>query len=313
MLDFERRLTTKLFDVNRTVSALTSEKRRLVVVENVPEIVFRRCLDGVMCGRAAAPTTVSELLSIVPAHSLVRRHHAGDFCLIAPLFKCTHHFSNSSLTSSSLAPHTPGFFAEPQELFVPLKPAAFSERVVEVISPFPGEMPDDPCCIDPEKYPIINLSHHLPLFFPPLTDSDQHPAIELLGVKKGDRGCFTQSCLSPGSVLLVRDHTYVVTHVTGGGQPYEVYQGADMIVLNNPFPFNARKVIARLCQPIHVKAKHGYLPRSALEPFEPVRMKFSSTKAAQRLGMGSFSVEFSNLSFNKELICHRDSVLHSGQ
>ena len=53
--------------------------------------------------------------------------------------------------------------------------------------------------------------------------------------------------------------------------PYEVYQGADMIVLNNPFPFNARKVIARLCQPIHVKAKHGYLPRSALEPFEPVR------------------------------------------
>ena len=153
MLDFERRLTTKLFDVNRTVSALTSEKRRLVLVENVPEIVFRRCFNGVMCGSAAAPTTLSELLSIVPAHSLVRRHHAGDFCLIAPLFKCTHHFSNSSLTSSSLAPHTPGFFVEPQELFVPLKPAAFSERVVEVITPFPGEMPDDPGCIDPEKYP----------------------------------------------------------------------------------------------------------------------------------------------------------------
>ena len=167
---------------------------------------------------------------------------------------------------------------------------------MEVISPFPGEMPDDPCCIDPDKYHIIILSHHLPLFFSPLTDSDQHPAIEPLEVKKGDRGCLTQSCLSPGSVLLVRNHMYVVTHVTGGGQPYVVYLGADMMVLNNPFPFNARNVITRLCQPTHVKGKHGYLPRSDLEPFEPVRIKFSSTKAAQRLGMGSFFfVEFSNL------------------
>ena len=84
-------------------------------------------------------------------------------------------------------------------------------------------MPDDPCCIDPDQYPIINLSHHLPLFFPPLTDSDQHPAIELLLVKKGDRGCFTQACMSPGGVLFVRNHMYVVKDVTGGGQPYEVY------------------------------------------------------------------------------------------
>ena len=88
-----------------------------------------------------------------------------------------------------------------------------------------------------------------------------------------------------------------------------------MNVLNNSFPFNARKVIATFCQLIHVKAKHGYSPRSALQPFEPVQIKFSSTKAAQRLCMGSFSVEFSILSFNKELVCHRDSVLpvHSGE
>ena len=62
MLDFELRLTTKLFDVNRTVSAITLEKRRLVVVENVPEIVFRCCLDGVVWPRCITHNLVGVIV-----------------------------------------------------------------------------------------------------------------------------------------------------------------------------------------------------------------------------------------------------------
>ena len=89
--------------------------------------------------------------------------------------------------------------------------------------------------------------------------------------------------------------------------------GADMLCFDKPFPFNARHVLGRICRPVEIRAKHGYLPRSALVPHEPVTMKFTSTKAAKKLGMGAFEVEFSSLSFNRELMCHRDSVLHSGQ
>ena len=107
---------TKLLHANRTVYALAAERWRLVVVKKkIPGIVFRRCLEGVMRGHVATPKGLSERLPSVCGQSLARRHHAGDFCLISPLFKCTHNFPNSSLTSPSLAPHSPGSFAEPPD------------------------------------------------------------------------------------------------------------------------------------------------------------------------------------------------------
>ena len=230
-LDFERRLSTKLFDVNRTLTALCSEKRRHVVVDNVPQIVFERALKADMGGlREFQPQTLEELLRVVPANSVVRRHYACDFSLIVPLYKCAFSFSNTSLVDSPHPPLSPRFFAEPQEIFVPLQSTPSSPRVLEVVSPFPGAVAGDSECvgIDPTLYPIVNLScGGESLFFPPLIDpAPESPSetVELRGIQRGDKGAYaTPGELSPGTLLLVRDHVYRVEHVTGGGKSWEVY------------------------------------------------------------------------------------------
>ena len=40
-LDFEWHLTTKIFDVNRTLTALTADVCHSVAIENVPDLVFQ--------------------------------------------------------------------------------------------------------------------------------------------------------------------------------------------------------------------------------------------------------------------------------
>ena len=98
LLDFERRLTTKIFDKNRTLTALSSEVRQTVTVENVPQLVFERCFKQQVSGKEAVIRTVAELLDVFPCHSLVRRHFAGDFCVVLPLLQCSLPISHSSLS-----------------------------------------------------------------------------------------------------------------------------------------------------------------------------------------------------------------------
>ena len=52
LLDFEERLSRKIFDVNWTLTALSSELRRSITVENVPNIV----LEGGFCWKAERET-----------------------------------------------------------------------------------------------------------------------------------------------------------------------------------------------------------------------------------------------------------------
>ena len=92
--------------------------------------------------------------------------------------------------------------------------------------------------------------------------------------------------------------------------PCEVYGGADLIVFDKAFPFNARKAVGRRCLPVLIKAKHGYLPSSAIiTEHEPVTLHCPSTGIDKKFGMGAFAMEFSTLSFNEQLVCHRDSFL----
>ena len=75
LLDFERRLCTKLFDVNGPLTALSSEARRYVVVDHVPELIFERAIKESLGGRKEMTVrTVEQLLQVVPAHALVRKH-----------------------------------------------------------------------------------------------------------------------------------------------------------------------------------------------------------------------------------------------
>ena len=94
--------------------------------------------------------------------------------------------------------------------------------------------------------------------------------------------------------------------------PCEIYGGDDLLVFDKPFPFNAKKVRVRRCLPVLIRAKHGYLPTAALSTFQPMNFKFSSSGAARKVGMGSFTVQFSSLAFNSEMVCHRDSFLPPG-
>jgi len=84
--------------------------------------------------------------------------------------------------------------------------------------------------------------------------------VELLGIRKGDVGAAVKKgALDVGDTLLVRGKLQKVVAVTGGGMPCEVYGGADLIVFDKTFAFNARKAIARRCLPVLIRAKHGYL------------------------------------------------------
>ena len=289
-------------------------------MENVPNIVLERAFAGRLSGKPKTiVSTLEELLVYVPPQMLVRKHSSGDFCVVLPLSKWLSSFPSSSFDGST---HpcglSPDFSAEKQEIFVPLRPSPHSQDYVEVVSPFPGEGPNiDPCC-----YPPFRLTYgETDLLFPSAAksheddnedgdDSDGHTPVELRGVMKGDPGAaVTPGTLSVGDVLIVRGHLFKVCAVTGGGMPCEIYGGSDLIVFDRKFDFNARKVVARRCLQVIIQAKHDFLPRSALTPHEPVSIQCVSTGMDKKFGMGSFSMEFSTLSFNTNLVCHRDSFL----
>ena len=72
LLDFERRLSRKIFEVNRTLTALSSELRRSITVENVPNIALERAFAGRLSGKPKTiVSTLEELLVYVPPQMLV--------------------------------------------------------------------------------------------------------------------------------------------------------------------------------------------------------------------------------------------------
>ena len=77
------------------------------------------------------------------------------------------------------------------------------------------------------------------------------------GVMKGDPAAAKPGTLSVGDVLLVRGHLFKVCAVTGGGMPCKIYGGSDLIVFDRKFNFNARKVVARRCLPVTIRAKQS--------------------------------------------------------
>ena len=82
LLDFELRLTCKIFDVHRTLTALSSEVRRSVLIEDVSELVFERGVKAAMDGSADfVVRTMHQLTRIVPPHSVVRKHYAKKIFL----------------------------------------------------------------------------------------------------------------------------------------------------------------------------------------------------------------------------------------
>ena len=304
--DLERQITVKLFDANRTLTSLTAEHRRTIDLDHIHAQVFEAGLRGKMKGNPRSINLLSSLVEVLPSHSIVRRHPRGDFCVIAPVMVCSHTIKEESfdaLPVSASTSSTPHFSCEKGELFVPLRAASFSERLIEVISPYPGPGPD----IVTEHYrttdlPIGNGNDRLT--FPPATDDE---GIELVGVQKGDVGAAAKpGTLKVGDMLFCRGQQLKVKGVTGGGTKHEVYEGRDLIAFDSPFHFNSRKVHAYVCPPVLVKAKRGYLPRSVLQDYEPVTLKFTEHKQAKRFG--NLKISFCSLAFNKNLVCHDSYV-----
>ena len=201
-------------------------------------------------------------------------------------------------------PSTPHFACEKGELFVPLSTSPCSERLIEVISPYPGPGPG----IVRQHYEKTELPigcGDKKLTFPPEKESD---GIELLGIMKGYPGAAAaKGALSVGNALLCRGQQDWVKAVTGGGSKHEVYGGGDLIVFDRPFPFNAKKALGHICPPIAIKAKHGFLPRSVLDEYEPIILRLSEDKQANRFGC--FKISFCSFAFNKHLVCHCDSYV----
>ena len=301
--ELERQITVKIFDANRTLTSLTAEHRRTVEIDGIHTFTFEAALLEKMRGKDTTVNTLSALVKVLPAHSIVRRHPKGDFCVIAPVMMSNKTLSHDYLASlSDSALWTPEFSCEEGELFVPLAISSHSPDFVEVLSPNPGPAPE----IVPSHYqttaiPVANVNLTFPL-------EKEDDGVELVGIRKGDVGAAAHpGMLNAGDVLLCRGRQYRVKGVTGGGTKHEVFQGRDLIVFDQPFPFNSRKVVAHVCPPILVKAKRGVLPLSALSEHEPIKIKYTEHKQAKRFGC--LKITFCNLAFNKYLVCHRDSFV----
>ena len=276
--ELERQVTVKLFDANRTLTHLTAEHRRTIEVDNIHVDIFECGLLEKMKGRNRTVNLLSALVEVLPAHSIIRRLPKGDFCIIAPVMICNTTLKETTFENLEL-PSTPHFACEKGELFVPLRTSPCSERLIEVISPYPSPGPG----IVRQHYEKTELPvgcGDVKLTFPPEKESD---GIELLGIMKGDHGAAAaKGALSVGDVLLCRGQQYRVKAVTGGGSKHEVYGGGDLVVFDCPFPFNAKKALGHNCSPIAIKAKHGFLPRSVLDEYEPITLRFSEHKQAKR-------------------------------
>lgn len=303
--DLERRMTVKLFDANRTLTSMVAEARQTVEIDCIHEEVFRQTI-GRRIGdrRAATVNTLDHLVSILPAHALVRRHPKLDFCLIAPVMRCKHPISNGvfSALSAPLQPETPDFRCDPGELFLPLAESTRDKRYVHVVSPYPGPGP----AINKEAYKRVQVSAGgKTLVFPP---EDRSRQIELVAVKKGDPGCAVEKGkVKVGDAILCRGQIFRVKSVVDGGRPDELYGGRDLVVMTASFAFNARRAVAFLCPPVMIKAKSGVLPYSVLEEYQPVKIKYSCPRQVKR--MGSLKLTFSSIAFNKFSVCHRDSYV----
>ena len=299
--ELERQITMKIFDANRTLTSLNSELRRTVVIDGVHSSVFQEALEPRVGGTARTVTALDDLTSIVPPHSLVRKHPRGDFCLVLPLMVAKKTIQPGPLADLPVAAATPDFQCHEGEIFVVLRRAPFSPYFMEVFSPYPGDGPS----IEREHYERVTIpAGGDDLVFPPDADAE----VDLLGVMKGDAGAAAdKSVLTKGDILICRGERFKVKAVTGGGTSQEIYGGRDLVVFDRPFPFNARKVNALRCPVVKVKAKRGFLPRSILEPFEPVTFKYSPYPQSKKFG--SLKVSFTSLAFNMYLVCHRDSFL----
>ena len=107
--ELERQITMKIFDANRTLTSLNSELRRTVVIDGVHSSVFQEALEPRVGGTARTVTALDDLTSIVPPHSLVRKHPRGDFCLVLPLMVAKKTIQPGPLADLSVAAATPDF------------------------------------------------------------------------------------------------------------------------------------------------------------------------------------------------------------
>ena len=83
------------------------------MVEHVSELIFERAIKESLGGRKEMTVrTVEQLLQVVPAHALVRKHYSGDFCIMLPLLRCVNFIPAEALQNLPLPPFTPLFSAE---------------------------------------------------------------------------------------------------------------------------------------------------------------------------------------------------------
>ena len=92
-LDARLRLEKKIRDSNRTLTAISSERRKTIDVDGVHRQLFPDLPPNSIL------RDLSSLSRFLSAKSLLRLHRSGDFCLVAPLQRCTDSLSFSKLSS----------------------------------------------------------------------------------------------------------------------------------------------------------------------------------------------------------------------
>ena len=141
--DLRERLFVKLRDTNRTMTTLSSERRKTVELDGVHSSVFHGVFPHFP--RSCIVRDLSTLAGPIPPKSLLRVYPSGDFCLIAPIQQCrtllSYHQLLSSLSSSNVVPPNwlkEGFSVLEGQLLIPLSLHGESS-FYQVACPAPGE------------------------------------------------------------------------------------------------------------------------------------------------------------------------------
>ena len=166
-MELEGRLSVKLSDANRTLTSLTSVWRRTRFRGQHPQVDLRQVfapqngwnkIYGLHRRRDYSCTkftacTVEETIRVLPSHSIVRLHHAGDFCLIVALLISEFDFAHHDLAHLPEQVSTPNFSCSKGELFIPRCMSPFPAHCVEMINPYPGGGP----AVNETLYPEVTV------------------------------------------------------------------------------------------------------------------------------------------------------------
>ena len=311
--DLRERLFVKLRDANRTMTTLSSERRKTVELDGVHSSVFHGVFPHFP--RSCIVRDLCTLAGPIPPKSLLRVHPSGDFCLIAPIQQCrtslSYHQLLSSLSSSNVVPPTwlkEGFSVLEGQLLIPLSlhgessfyqvacPSPGEELSSELsttsIHPFPVRLP-----VDRDEVPVCPFFKEKgKAYLYHVRESEVRVCVENEAARRmrslGKSGTAEDECvgaeLNVGDKFVMRGEEFLV--LSKEPNPFTPH-AMPHVVVDKPFSFSGRHVPVRVFGSVEVRCQLGLVPEAFIHDFEPVTVDFSPKGTQTVVDLQSLSAQ----------------------